>query len=250
MLYIIGLGLHDEKDISIRSKEILENSDIIYLESYTYVSDFDKQKLEKLISKKIIELQRKEIEDGMSKIVEQAKDKEVALLVGGDPVSATTHIEIFKEAKEKGIECRIIHNASIFTAVSLTGMQIYKFGRTTSIPFPESNPNVETPYNVIKENLSIGLHTLILLDLDPENKKYLTIPDSISYLLKVESKRKEKVFTKNTICIGCARLGGDYKIVSGKAYELQKIDFGRAPFCLVVPGKLHFSEEEMIKLWK
>lgn len=45
MLYIIGLGLADEQDISARGLDIVRKADRVYLESYTAVLLVDQSKL-------------------------------------------------------------------------------------------------------------------------------------------------------------------------------------------------------------
>jgi len=251
MLYLIGIGLNDEKDISVKGLEIVKKVDKIYLESYTSIlPNTDVNKLSKFYGKEIILLEREGMENESSKLIEEAKKKDIAILIIGDALSATTHISLLEEAKEKNVEVRIIHNASIFTAVSLTGLQLYKFGKVTSIPFLESSPDLETPYNVINENKSLGLHTLCLLDLIPKDGKFMTVNEAIDILVKIEGKKKLNVFNKDTLCVGCARLGGDYKIVAGEAKDLLKVDFGKPLHCLIIPGELHFIEEEMLNLWR
>ena len=37
MLYLVGLGLGDEKDITVRGLEVVRSCDVIYLEAYTSV---------------------------------------------------------------------------------------------------------------------------------------------------------------------------------------------------------------------
>ncbi len=181
-LYFIGLGLNNEKDITINGLEAVKKCDLIYLENYTSILNCKKEELEKFYGKKIILARRNLVEDDNNQILENAKSKNVAFLVAGDPLAATTHIDLFLRAKKKRIKCSIIHNSSIITAVGVTGLQIYKFGKTTSIPL--ENENIETPYDVLKGNLSLGLHTLFLLDLKPEEEKFISINDAIRYLLK------------------------------------------------------------------
>ena len=251
-LYFIGLGLYDEKDISLRGLETIKKCDVVYLEDYTGMLSCDMKRLEKLYGKKIIlssrDLVEKKAEDS---ILKQAIEKNVAFLVTGDPMSATTHIDLRLRANKLGIECVVIHNASVFSAVGITGLQLYKFGRTTSIPFQEENWKPETPYDVIKENKKKGLHTLILLDLRPDEKKFMSVNDAVEYLLKIEEKRKEKVFSKGLLCVGCARLGSLKPCIkAGNAGDLLKEDFGKPMHCLIVPGKLHFAEEEALELFK
>ena len=251
-LYFIGIGLYDEKDISLRGLEAIKKCNVVYLENYTSMLSCDVKKLEKLYGKKIILSSRDLVENKAEEtILKDALEKDFAFLVIGDPMSATTHIDLRLRAEKAGIKCFVIHNASVFSAVGITGLQLYKFGRTTSIPFPEDNWHPETPYDVIKENRKNGLHTLILLDLKPGEKRFMTINQAIKYLLSIEEKRKEKVFSKELFCVGCARLGSLKSCIkAGNAEELLKEDFGKPMHCLIVPGKLHFAEEESLELFK
>jgi len=247
-LYIIGTGLNDEKDISVKALDVIKNSDIVYLENYTSILSCDIEKLEKLYNKKIILADRELVEKKAEQtILEQAKTKDVAFLVIGDALTATTHIDLLLRARKLGIKTEIIHNASIFTAIAQTGFQLYNFGKTTSIPFFEEFIEIETPYDVLKQNKELGMHTLFLLDLDPSNERFMTVNDGVEILLKIEEKKKQNIFAKDTLCIGCARLGSKDQIIqAGTAEELLGYDFGKPPHCLIVPGKLHFMEEEAI----
>ena len=248
MLYFIGLGLSNEKDISINGLEAVKKCDLIYLENYTSILNCSKETLEKFYNKKIILARRSLVEADDNEIIENAITKNVALLVAGDPLVATTHIDLFLRARKEGIKCNVIHNASIVSAVGITGLQVYKFGKTTSIPL--ENENVETPYDVLRDNLSLGLHTLFLLDLNPEEEKFLSVNDAIRYLLKVELKRNEKIFSEKTLCVGCARIGSENQVIkAGTAKDLLKFNFGKPVHCLIVPGKLHFVEEETLKVY-
>ena len=248
VLYIIGLGLNDEKDITVKGLNTIRKCDLVYLESYTSKLNCPKKELENLYGKDIVEADRKMVEGDDNEILNNAKSKNVALLIVGDPMSATTHIDLYLRARKIGIKCEIMHNASIVSAVGVTGLQIYKFGRTASIPL--QNDNVESPYDVLKGNLGLGLHTLFLLDLEPKKDKYMTVNEAINYLLGVESKRKEGIFSEDTLCVGCARIGGDELIKYGRARELVNADFGKPVHSLIVPGKLHFMEEEALNQYK
>ncbi len=248
MLYIIGIGLNDEKDITVKGLEKVKKSEIVYLENYTSVLQCTKEKLEEFYGKKIILANRTIVENDDNEIIKNAIKKDVSFLVIGDALSATTHIDLMQRALKEGIKVEVIHNASIISAVAITGLQPYKFGKITSIPF--DNENVEEPYNVLKQNLKNNLHTLFLLDLRPNEKEFLTIADAVRYLLKIDMKTGEKAFTEKTKCVGCARLGGDSKIKYETASKLLKEDFGKPPCCLIVPAKLHFMEEEVLGNWK
>ena len=167
----------------------------------------------------------------------------------GDAFAATTHLDLFLRAKKLGIDIKVIHNASVLTAIGITGLQLYKFGKTASIPF--ENENVEAPYDVLKLNLKNDMHTLFILDLKENENKSLSVNDAIRYLLKVEIRRGERIFSDNTLCVGCAKLGSlDQIIKVGKASELLKYNFKDGMHCLIVPSKkLHFMEEEALSLY-
>jgi diphthine synthase len=125
--------------------------------------------------------------------------------------------------------------------ISLSGLHNYKFGKTVTIPFPETPAT--TPYNVIAQNKKLGLHTLCLLDLrEPENR-YLTINQAFKTLQTMEEQKQEKIITQNTIAIGVARAGNDCPLLkAGFIKELSNFDFGLPPYSLIFPGDLHFME--------
>src|SRR3989344_6312878 len=249
-LYLIGIGLSTEKDITVKGLEIVKKCDKVYLENYTSLLQCSVQDLEQFYGKKVILAERTASEQNDEQIVEQAKKKGVAFLVIGDPFSATTHIDLFKLAKEKKVAVQVVHNASVLTAVGITGLQLYKFGKVTSIPFVEDHPHLETPYNVLKENQEQGLHTLFLLDLKPDQEKFMTVNQALEILQKIESRKKEQVIGKDTLVIGCARLGSaDSVIKYGPLEKMKKQSFGKPPHCLIIPGKMHFMEEEMVKIY-
>ncbi len=246
MLYLIGLGIGGFKSISLSALDAVKNCDKVYLEIYTSFLE-NIPELEKLIDKKIFVVGRDFVETG-DVMLSEAKDNDVAFFVVGDPLCATTHWDLLKRAKENNTDVSVIHNASIMSSIGATGLQVYKFGKVTSIAFKDNETLAETPYNVLKENLSIGAHTLFLLDIRSEEKRFMNVKQAIEQLLKIEEKRKEGIFTKDTICFGCARIGfQDEFIKAGKAQDLLKTDFGPPVHCLVVPAKqLHFLEEEAV----
>lgn len=248
-LYLIGIGLSDENDITIKGLDLVKKSDVIYLENYTSLLNCPVANLEKLYGKKIILADRELVEKrAETTILKEAKEKNVSFLVVGDPLAATTHFDLLARAKSLNIPVKVIHNASVMTVVSIIGLQLYKFGKTTSIPFPSNGFEPETAYEVIKSNKSLGLHTLILLDLKPEEKKFMSISDAIKILLKIEEKHNEAVFTKDTLCIGCSSLGSDSQVVkAGTADVLVKAKFSTGLHCLIVPGELHFVEQEAVQ---
>ncbi|MBW2995008.1 diphthine synthase, partial [Candidatus Woesearchaeota archaeon] len=161
------------------------------------------------------------------------------------------HTDLYLRAVKEGIKVKVIHNASIINAIGEVGLQLYKFGKTTSLVFPEEKYQPESAYDAIKENKNAGAHTLVLLDIKSEQNKFMTVNEAIKLLLEIEAKRKEKIFTKDTLCIGVARIGSDNQMIkAGSAKKLLNIDFGPPLHALIVPGNLHFVEKDMLKLWE
>ena len=183
-------------------------------------------------------------------MLSEARTKSIAFLVPGDPMAATTHLDLRLRAEREGIKTDVIPGASVTSAVpSVTGLQNYKFGRTVTIPIFQVEIMPESPYGFIKENLSRGLHTLVLLDIKVEEKICLTIPQALKQLLAMEERRKENVVTNQTLAVGIARIGAeDVKIKAGRVESLQSYDFGGPPHSMVVPGKLHFMEAEALQV--
>lgn len=246
-LYMIGIGLDNEKDITIKGLEAIKKCDFIYLESYTSKLNCSVKELEKLYQKKIIVADRELIEKNTEEILEKAKEHNVAFLVIGDIFSATTHTDLRLRALERGIKVNIIHNASILTAVGDTGLELYKFGKITSIPF--TNENVSTPYDVLEINQKTGLHTLFLLDINPNEKRYMPIKEALEYLVRLENEKKKGLLNNSTLCIGCGKLGAeDAKIKAGTVGDMLTEEFPGLQ-CLIIPGKLHFMEEETLKIY-
>lgn len=247
MLSLIGLGLYDEKDLTLRGLEKARNADKVYAEFYTSKWYGDVKKLEKIIDKKIEVVNRKDLEEESNKIIEEAKNKKVVVFILGDPLVATTHISLFSDARKAGIKTEVIHNASIYSAIGETGLHLYKFGRTVTIPFQEKTKSTDSLVDAIEKNLKTGLHTLLLLDVVSENEKYMNPEEGMKILLKI----KKKFFTENTEIIVFARTGSDNPlIVCGKVKDLIKKDFGEPPFTLIIPGKLHFTEREYLESFR
>ena len=237
MLYLIGLGL-DCKDISLNALESIKKCKKLYLEYYTNLGCGIKE-LENLFNKKVTLANRELIENHANKILNEAKNNDIAILVYGDPLIATTHINYLIEAKKANIKIQIVHATSIFNAITETGLSLYNFGKTTSIPF--NNENITAPIKVIKDNLKMDMHTLILLDLDPENDKFLTVNQALTYLIKHDL---------NLNLLACTNLGTNKaKIKYRKASDLIKLKFDNLG-CLIIPGNLHFREKEALELLK
>lgn len=261
-LHMIGLGL-SKKAITLEGLEAIKKCEKVFLENYTAVLECSKEELEKVLEKQIILASRDLVEKESDKILEPAESEDVAFLVVGDVFGATTHNDLWLRAKERNIETKIYHNTSIMNAVSETGLELYDFGKTTSIVFDDDGWLPETPYNIIKENKSRGLHTLCLLDIKvaepskgnllkginkPEPPRFMTVTQAIKILKKLEEKKKENIISDELFVVGVARLGQKDKIIkAGKLKDIEKLDFGREMHSLIIPGRLDDIEKEVLK---
>jgi len=246
MLYLVGLGLYDEKDISLNGLEAIKSADVVYAEFYTArLFGGDLKSLESLAGVTINILRREEVEEDNLPI-KQADNKDVVFLTAGDPLMATTHSDILMEARKKGIKTRVIHASSILSAApGIAGLQAYKFGKVTTIPRPEENYFPHSPYQVIGENKKMGLHTLVLLDIQAHRDYYMTANEGLEYLLRVEKERKEGLILKDTLAVVIARAGSPEPLVRADRLDtLTREDFGGPLHCIMIPGDLHFLEAE------
>ena len=249
-LVFIGLGLFDEKDISVKGLEEIKSSEKIFAEFYTSkLVGSDISKLEKLFAKKITILNREETEKG-DLILESAEKQKTAFITAGDSMTATTHVDLRIRAIKKGIQTKVIHSSSIVTAVSgLLGLQNYKFGRTTTLAYPEKNYFPTSPYDIISKNKKIGLHTLVLLDIQQDKNRYMTANQGLELLLKMEEKEKKAIIKSDTIACVISNAGSDKCIVrSDTIKNLINTDFGSGLHSIVIPGPLHFMEIEALEI--
>lgn len=136
MLYLIGLGLSYESDITVRGLETVKKCKRVYLEAYTSIlMAADQSSLEKFYGREIILADRELVETGSDQILADADKEDIAFLVVGDPFGATTHTDLIIRARELGIQVEAIHNASVMNAVGACGLQLYQFGQTVSLVF-------------------------------------------------------------------------------------------------------------------
>jgi len=236
MLLLIGTGINN--DITLGGLEELKKCDKIYAEVYTGPSlkEF-LPKLEKAIGKKIFELEREKVESSF--LIMEAINKRVALVSGGDPLTATTHIVFVNECRKRNIPVKVIHNSSIYAAApARAGLQIYRFGKTATLVNPRQNYKPTSSLDVIRENLARNLHTLVLLDTEPA-------PMGVKAALSQLSEFGQAVVLSKVASEDEKITYGDIKTLIERAEEL-----GGPPFTIIVPAKLHIVEEEYLSWFK
>lgn len=241
MLYLVGLGLWDEKDLSLKGMEACVRADKVYAEFYTANWGGSVKNLEKIIGKKITIIKRSDMEEKSDKLLKEAKDKDVVILVPGDPLVATTHIHMMIDARKKKIPIHVIHSSSVYTAIAECGLGIYGFGRTSTIVKPQKDYEPSSFYDAIGNNKKNGLHTLLLLDID------ISVKEGLEILTKIESSEKKKFVLTDTEIIAASKLGSDKQnIVFGKVKDLMKKRMD-SPAIIIIPGNIHFLEKEFLK---
>jgi diphthine synthase len=245
MLTFIGLGLSDEKDISVKGLKAVRSADLVLLETHTSrLTGTTLPAMERFYGRPVLPVTREEIELRPGEILSRAKEGEVALLCGGDPMVSTTHADLRLRAKAAGVETRIIHGASVESAVcGETGLQNYRFGRSTSIPFPSGSWFPTTPLEVVLGNLALRLHTLAFLDI--RGDRFMTVNEGIALLGEMAERISRKA---PGFYVGVARAGStDAFVAAGSRARLAELDFGPPLHILVIPADLHPVEQEYLE---
>ncbi|EDQ86874.1 uncharacterized protein MONBRDRAFT_33663 [Monosiga brevicollis MX1] len=267
MFYLIGLGLSDEKDITARGLEIVKRCDEVFLEAYTAILMVNSDKLEAFYGRPVTVADRELVEQQCEeRLLLPAKEKDIALLVVGDPFAATTHTDLVTRCKSLGVPCQAVHNASIMNAIGCCGLQLYNFGRTVSIVFFTEQWRPDSFYAKMKANKDMGLHTLCLVDIKVKEQsienlikgrkifeppRYMTVNQCAKQLLEVEEKYGEGVCGPDSLAVGVARVGcTDQRIVFGTLSELVTVDFGPPLHSLVVIGETDEIEREVLDMYK
>lgn len=242
-LVFIGLGLYDERGVTLRALDEARACDALFAEFYTSsLRGTTVDKLAATIGKPIHVLRREDVESGVV-LLQEAGTNRVGFLVPGDPMMATTHVDLRLRAESAGIRVRIVHGSSVLTAaIGLVGLQATKFGRTTTIPVPEKGFRPRSPVETIAANRAAGVHTLVLLDLK-EDGRFLTANDAIRYLVELGGED----FPPGTLVCAISNAGSPSPVVlADRADRLVTRDLGPPLHCLIVPGKLHFAEREAL----
>lgn len=254
MLYLIGLGLSHETDITVRGLETVKKCKRVYLEAYTSIlMAADQASLEKFYGHEIILADRELVESGADQILAGADKDDIAFLVVGDVFGATTHTDLVLRANELGIPYESIHNASVMNAVGACGLQLYQFGQTVSLVFFTDTWKPDSFYNKIMENRRIGLHTLLLLDIKVKEQsienmargrliyeppRYMDIATAAQQLLEIEELRGENAYTPETPCVAVSRLGSPTQTFrAGSLSQMTEYDAGEPLHSLVILGR-------------
>jgi diphthine synthase len=250
MLTFVGLGLYDERSITIEGREALQDASTVFAEFYT--SRLVGTSVPELASYHDVDLQvldRATVERDPSEILAAAENAHVAFVTAGDTMVSTTHVDLRLRAEKRGIETRIVHGTTAQTAAgSLTGLQNYRFGKATTLPFEDAHGGDGVPDSVvdtIEDNRSRGLHTLVYLDIkvdDPHwdgTEAFMTADHAVALLAEEFA---------DTLGVVVARAGSADPVVKADTLEALATDeFGRPLHLLIVPGELHAMERDALE---
>jgi diphthine synthase len=232
MLYIIGLGLNIES-MSLEGRACIEKCSKVYVEGYTVEFPYSFDELEKTLNTHIHILKREAVEGDF---LEEAQNTNIGLLVYGSPLFATTHISLINDARKKNIKVKIVYAASVFDALAESGLQLYSFGKVASMPAWKKGYEPDSFIDTIVKNNSIDAHSLVLIDIGVDFKV------GIAQFLEACTRKNlecKKMLVGSQAGSKCAQF------YYGSIDTLKNLDV-KAPYCFVIPGKLHFLEEEML----
>ena len=256
-LYIAGFGTSLDY-VSLRLLEVLRNADTVYVDTYTSIAPgLEKGSIEKLAPRaRIVFADRRLLEERQHVIIEEARERNVVVLVPGDPMLATTHVTLRIEAVKRGVHVELIHGLSGLQAViSFTGLQVYRFGRTVTLVYPEEGFRPYSTVQYIWENLERGLHTLVLLDLRLDEGRAMSIGEAVPLLLELEEElaREEGVEPRirGSLLVGVARAGTREAVCkAGGPVEVASAPYPPPPHSLIVTApRLHPVEEEALRFF-
>lgn len=234
MLYLIGLGL-DNKEVTQKGLEALESVEKAFVEFYTNTETVDIERLEEETGTDIEKLSREEVEQE-DRIIESAGQRDTAFLVSGDSLTATTHYDIKHRAEQKGIETEVVHAPSIFTSIAETGLNVYKFGRTVTLPKDLAPESIREH---IEKNDSIGLHTLVLLDIN------YPAENAAEKLIEIDPDLADREV------IVLERANDDSQQISAMTLEeASESEFGDTPHSIVIVGETSHKEDEFLETYR
>ena len=255
MLTFVGLGLYDERSVTVAGRDAIRAADRVVAEFYTSkLAGTTVADLEAHHDTAIEVRDRAGVEQSPGDILDDAESEDVVFLTAGDTMVSTTHVDLRLRAHERGVETRVVHGTTAQTAASsLTGLQNYRFGKATTLPFERSHGGEGVPGSVLETidaNRERGLHTLVFLDIDAANDDYMRADTAAGMLADAwdETDSGEEVTAgPDRLGVVVARAGSPSPVVrADRLGTLAGESFGDPLHLLVVPGELHLLEREAL----
>jgi diphthine synthase len=254
MLTFVGLGLYDERSVTVRGREAIAAADRVFAEFYTSrLTGSTVADLEATHDVDIEVRERAGVERDPGPILDAAERDRVAFLVAGDPMVSTTHVDLRLRAESRGIGTQVLHGTTAQAAASsLTGLQNYRFGKATTLPFERSHGTTGVPESVLDtlaDNRERGLHTLVYLDIDRADDDYATGGRaSEDYMTGDHAARLLSGAGETGLAVVVGRAGSDDPtVVADSLSSLAGQSFGPPLHLLVCPGDLHPLERDALE---
>ena len=248
MLYLVGIGLNKD-DLSISTVELCKRCDT-YIERFTsYVDDERMGYVEHMVGKPIKELERSDMEENIGRILEKARNHDVVILTGGDPLIATTHKILFIEAKKLSVKIKIRHAPSILPAImGESGLDFYRFGAVCTVSKWQRHYTPVSFYESIRRNHTNSLHSIVLLDYDPTQNSSLELGEAVRIIEEAEKQYKNRIITDDTLVFIMHKISfeDEQKVITTLKYA-KKLRFANGPTALIIPAKLTDIEKETLK---
>ncbi len=242
MFYLIGAGLQSAH-LTREALDALSKADFILADDYTSAPLDGWSVYERVLGKKIRLLKRANVEEKAPEWLIVAKTQNVCLLVGGNPLSATTHAHLLELCRTHKIKNAILPGISIFNYRAWTGLDEYRFGRTVTIVRPEKNFAPESFFDQLQANRQNELHTLCLLDIKTDEPYFMTANEGLARLLEIERRRSQNDLASALVVFLGACGSPDQQIKAGLAKDMQDTIVSGTPQSLIVCAKLTETEK-------
>ena len=243
MLTFVGLGLYDERSVTVAGRDAVRSADRVVAEFYTSrLAGATVEDLESYHDTEVEVRDRAGVEQSPDDILDDATDSDVVFLTAGDTMISTTHTDLRLRAHDRGVDTRVVHGTTAQAAASsLTGLQNYRFGKATTLPFERSHAGDSLPesvFDTVDENRDRGLHTLIFLDIDAADDDYMRAGEAAARLADAY---------EDVLGVVVARAGSPDPVVrADRLSALADGSFGDPLHLLVVPGELHLMERDAL----
>ncbi|WP_069807990.1 diphthine synthase [Vulcanisaeta thermophila] len=244
-LYIVGVGL-GVGHLTREALDIIRSVDHVFLETYTSMHE----DINTVISQArggVRILTRTDLEDrNAEEIIRVLREgRDAALLVIGDPMIATSHASVAYIVRRMGFEVKIVNSVSILcAALSQAGLSPYKLGPVATVTYPRINILSHRAYEVLRDNLSRGLHTLLLLDIKDDGS-FMGINEAVELLMRMEGEEGLGIINDDLMGIFMARIGWRNQEV--RVSSITKVpSIGDPPHVIIIPGELNPVEMDYL----
>ncbi len=254
MLYLAGLGLKPEH-FTVELINAIKKCNKIYIDTYTTKFDVKAfvDKIKEINQQvEIVNAERSMLEENSSIIIDEAKQANIMVAVYGNCLTATTHMTIIEQAEKQNVKVVVLHNISIIDAITEVGLSIYNFGKIVSLPKWSIGYEPCSFIKTIAQNIKNNAHTLVLVS--PElnlNQALQVLRQALEKAYKENTIDKEEYnYIMNSQLIIASKLASEKKqIFTIKLSNIKEIEIDH-PFCIIVPAKLQFFEQQKINKLK